>query len=143
MWRYPCLSEERDGPQDDPSGVAVRSCLLIVYNLLLDRVADGSWGILCQASSDSPELFISQTSRQQNFSLLSTPWLCQNGEGNPEKRGARLCQVCFYFFSCYFLVKGCGICCKTKSQWGTWWLVKASLPSDQSPSYLLLISSDH
>ena len=54
--RYPCSLKKRDGPQDDPSGVAVRSCLLIVYNLLLDRLADSSWGILCQASSGSPEI---------------------------------------------------------------------------------------
>ena len=104
MWRYPCLSEERDGPQDDPSGVAVRSCLLIVYNLLLDRVADGSWGILCQASSDSPELFISQTSRQQNFSLLSTPWLLSERRGQSREEGGPLGTGVFFLL--FFVIFG-------------------------------------
>ena len=98
MWRYPCLSEERDGPQDDPSGVAVRSCLLIVYNLLLDRVADGSWGILCQASSGSPELFISQTSRQQgmlNFSGLSDRETSSDAECRWESRFNSLIKLIY------------------------------------------------
>ena len=60
-----------------------------VHNLCFDRLADGSCGILCQPLSGSPESFLSETSRQQIFPSSPLPGFCQNGDGNPEKRGAR------------------------------------------------------
>ena len=41
-----------------------------VHNLCFDRLADGSCGILCQPLSGSPELFFSETSRQQGMLKL-------------------------------------------------------------------------
>ena len=54
-------------------GILIIDC---VHNLCFDRLADGSCGILCQPSSGSPELFFSETSRQQGMlKLFRFKWL--------------------------------------------------------------------